>query len=60
MHGKDMVILTSLFKKYIEMGLVCEDIEWIMGYTPKSVFKWFQDEVVHDRRMADLDPNWKI
>ena len=42
------------------MGLVCDDIDWIMEYKPKSVFKWFQDEVVHDRRMADLDPNWKI
>merc|ERR1712072_850974 len=42
------------------MGMVCDDIEWIMEYTPKTVFKWFQDEVVHDRRLADLDPAYKI
>ena len=55
-----MVILTPLFQKYMEMGLICDDIEWIMEYTPKKVFKWFQDSVIHDRRMADLDPSWQI
>ena len=60
MHGKDMVILTPFFQKYMEMGLICDDIEWIMEYTPKKVFQWFQDTVVHDRRMADLDPRWQI
>ena len=37
MHGKELVILTPLFKKYKEMGMICDDIEWIMEYTPKSV-----------------------
>ena len=30
MSGKGIVILTPLFQKYIEMGLVCTDIEWIL------------------------------
>ena len=60
MWGKDLVILTPLFKKYIEMGLICDKIEWIMEYNPKPVFNWFKDEVVNDRRMADLDPDWII
>ena len=60
MQGNYLVILTPLFKKYIEMGLICENIEWIMEYNPKSVYKWFEAEVVHDRRMADLNSDWKI
>ena len=42
------------------MGLECDAIEWIMEYNPKPVFKWFTDEVVDDRRMADLNPDWAI
>ena len=60
MFGKDLVIMTPLFKKYIEMGLVCDKIEWIMEFNPKRVFKWFKDEVVDARRMADLDPDLAI
>ena len=60
MKGEGIVILTPLFKKYIEMGLVCTNIEWILEYNPKRVFEWFQDQVVDDRRMADLDPAYKI
>ena len=60
MKGEGIVILTPLFKKYIEMGLVCTDIEWITEYHPKRVFEWFQDEVANDRRMADLNPAYMI
>ena len=60
MKGDGIVLLTPLFKKYIEMGLVCTNIEWVLEYYPKKVFEWFQDKVVHDRRMADLDPDWTI
>ena len=42
------------------MGLVVTDIEFIMEYNPKTCFEWFQDEVVRDRRMADLDKDYKI
>ena len=42
------------------MGLVCTNIEWILEYNPKRVFEWFQDEVVDDRRMADLDSAYAI
>ena len=42
------------------MGLVVTDIEWVMEYNPKQCFKWFEDEVVHDRRMADMRPEYKI
>ena len=60
MKGEGIVLLTSLFKKYIEMGLVCTNIDWILEDYPKRVFEWFQDEVVDDRRMADLDPAYAI
>ena len=60
MHGEGIVILTPLFEKYIQMGLKCTNIEWILEYNPKSTFEWFQDEVVHERRMADLDPTCAI
>ena len=60
MWGERIVTLTPLFKKYVEMGLVITDIEFIMEYNPKTCFEWFQDEVVRNRRMADLDPDYKI
>ena len=42
------------------MGLVCTNIEWVLECYPKKVFEWFEDKVVDDRRMADLDPAWAI
>ena len=60
MKGQEIVLLTPLFKKYIEMGLVCTNIEWILEYYPNKVFEWFQNKVVDDRRMADLDPAYEI
>ena len=60
MYGKDMILLTPLFKKYIQMGLICTNIEWVLEYHPKRVFEWFVDEVVQDRRMADLDKSFAI
>merc|ERR1712240_156212 len=60
MWGKGIVILTPLFIKYIEMGLVCTDIEWVLEYTPKKVFKWFVDYVADTRRKADLDKAYAI
>ena len=42
------------------MGLVITDVEWVMEYNPKRCFQWFQDEVVHDRRLADMHPDFKI
>ena len=60
MKGEGMVMLTPLFKKYMEMGLVCTDIEYILEYNPKPVFKWFVDKVTNDRRRADLDPDLGI
>ena len=42
------------------MGLVCTNIEWILEYQPKRVFDWFEDEVIKERRMEDLDPDWVI
>ena len=60
MKGAGIVIMTPLFKKYIEMGLICTDIEWVLEYTPKRVFSWFVDSVTNTRRMADLYPSWKI
>ena len=60
MFGKNMVILSVLFKRYIELGLICTDIQWVLEYNPKPVFQWFVDKVSDDRRKADLDPNLSI
>ena len=60
MFGDDIVILSTLFKRYIEMGLVCTDIQWVLEYNPKPVFQWFVDKVADDRRRADLDPDMSI
>ena len=32
----------------------------MLEYHPKRVFEWFVNEVVEDRRMADLDPSFAI
>ena len=56
----EVVILSTLFKRYMEMGLVCTDIEWVLEYNPKPVFQWFVDKVSNDRRRADLDPDLSI
>ena len=60
MFGDGIVTLTALYKKYVEMGLKVTDIEWVQEYTPKPVFKWFEEEITLNRRMADLDENLKI
>ena len=60
MKGEGLVLLTPLFKKYIEMGLICTNIEWILEYNPKRVFENFQNKVTNDRRKADLDPAYSI
>ena len=60
MHGEGLVNLTPLVKWYMEQGLVITDIEWIQEYDPKTCFEHLQDEVIRDRRLADLDPNHKI
>ena len=39
MKGEGIVLLTSLFKKYIEMGLVCTNIDWVLEtWTILNVF----------------------
>ena len=60
MCGDGIVIMTPLFQKYIELGLVCTDIEWVLEYNPKRVFEWFVNDVTDTRRMADMDPSYKI
>ena len=60
MFGKGIVIMSPLFEKYIQMGLICTNIDWFLEYQPKNVFKWFVDSVANTRRKADLDPTFKI
>ena len=60
MFGDGIVILTTLFKKYIQMGLICTGIEWVLEYDPKPVFKWFVDKVADNRRRADFDQDKDI
>ena len=60
MFGDELIILTTLFKRYIQMGLVCTGMEWVLEYNPQPAFKWFVDKVSDDRRRADLDPDMAI
>ena len=57
MFGTGLVMLTPLFKMYIEMGLICTGIEFLLEYNPQPVFQWFTDKVANDRRESDLDPD---
>ena len=43
MKGENIVLLTMLFKKYIEMGLVCTNIHWILEEYPKRVYAIFRE-----------------
>ena len=54
MHAKGIVLLTPLLKKYLEMGLVVANIEFIISYNGKPFFDAFIKEVTHDHRHADL------
>ena len=60
MFGKGIVILTPLFQKYIEMGLICTNIEWILEYNPVKVYDWFRQEVSDNRRAADQNEAYRI
>ena len=60
MFGKGIVISTELLKKYLDMELIVTDIEWTLEYIPKTCFDWFEKEVIHNRRKADLDKDCKI
>ena len=60
MYGENMIILSTLFKKYIEMGLECTGINWVLEYNSKAVFQWFAEKIANDRRKADLDPDLSI
>ena len=44
----------SYAKKYIELGLVVTNVELFIAYNGKAVFEDFMNEVVRDRRCADL------
>ena len=60
MKGENIVISTPLLKKYLEMQLIVDDLEWILDYCPKECFEWFMDDVIKARRMADLDRDFAI
>ncbi len=54
MWAKNHTILTPLLQKYVDLGLVVTNIERVIEYQGKEVFRWFVDEVSDDRRRADL------
>ena len=49
MYGDGIVIMTPLFQKYMELGLVFTDIEWVLEFTPKRVFEKFVNNVTDIR-----------
>ena len=60
MRKENIQLLSPLLKKYLEMGLVVTSIEFVIEYNGKCVFEWFMNEVVNDRRMADLNPEYTV
>ena len=60
MHAQNILLLTPLVKEYLDMGLIVENIEELIEFNGKSVFGWFMDEIIDERRMADLDPDFHI
>ena len=54
MHAKGQLILTPLFKKYIQMGQIVTRIELVIAYNGKSVFDWLVKEVSNDCRRVNL------
>ena len=60
MKGETILLLSPLLKKYLEMGFVVTTVEFVIEYNGKRVFEWFMNEVVDDRRMADLNPEYAV
>ena len=60
MFGENIVISTPLMKKYIEMGLAIDDIEWILDYQRSTCLECFGDEVINARQKSDLDPDYAM
>ena len=60
MRGDGIVILTPLLKKYLELGLIVTNIDFVIEYNGKAVFQWFMDKVCNDRRRADMDPAFAV
>ena len=58
--GENILLLSPLLRNYLDMGLVVTSIEFVIEYNVKCVFKWFMNEVVNDRRMADLNPEYTV
>ena len=58
MKGESILILSPLLKKYLEMGLVVTNIEFVIEYNGKCVFEWFMNEGISDRHMADLNAEY--
>ena len=42
------------------MGLVIDDIDWILDYDGRCCYKWFRDKLIDGRRTVDLDPSYSI
>ena len=55
MKGENILLLSPLLKKYLEMGLVVTNFEVVIEYNGKCVLEWFRNEVISDRHMADLN-----
>ena len=60
MKGENILFLSPLLKKYLEMGHIVTNIEFVIEYDGKCVVEWFMNEVVNDRRMADLNPEYTV
>ena len=60
MKGENILLVTPLLKKYLEMGLVVTNIETVVECNGKSVFEWFMNEVADDRRRANMDPDFAV
>ena len=60
MRGDDILLLTPLLKEYLRLGLVVDNIHEVIEFNGKAVFSGFMDEIIDERRKADLDPAFKV
>ena len=55
MHANGILLLTTLLKKYLGFNsLIVTNIDTVIIYHGKEVFRWFQNEICRNRRLADL------
>jgi len=60
LHGKRILLLSSLARWYLQHGLVITEIYQMVEYHPRALFNEFGESVSAARREGDVDPSKKV